>query len=188
MGVLDILEKPLVPNDEKMIWENRKEDFLTNLLARESGWVIDSGGGTRYGISERAHGKDTIIWDLGPEDAKNIYRKEYLHRGEKFFGQTPEALKFMDMEVNIGYKSDLKKIIQTSLNSLLPENQKIEIDGKFGDSTKKAIKIVQENFGSQMLINEMIKNQKQCYRGLEDYSKYGRGWEKRAEYNPIKDD
>ena len=76
MGVLDVLEKPLVPNDEKMIWENRKEDFLTNLLVRESGWVIDSGGGTRYGISERAHGKDTIIWNLGPEDAKNIYRKE----------------------------------------------------------------------------------------------------------------
>ena len=75
MGVLDVLGKPLAPNDEKMIWENRKEDFLTNLIARESGWVIDQGGGTKFGISERAHGKDTIIWNLGPEGAKKNISK-----------------------------------------------------------------------------------------------------------------
>ena len=33
MAILDVIEKPFIPPDEKIIWENRREDFLTNLIA-----------------------------------------------------------------------------------------------------------------------------------------------------------
>ena len=186
MGVLDVLGKPLAPNDEKMIWENRKEDFLTNLIARESGWVIDQGGGTRFGISERAHGKDTIIWNLGPEGAKKIYRKEYLHRGEERFGRTPEALKFMDMEVNMGYENAMG-VAQNALNLLLEPEDQINVDRGYGDITKKAIRKVQNNYSSQDIVNAFKKAQLIYYKGLPDFKNTG-GWITRSEYDPIKED
>ena len=64
-------------------WENRKEDFYSNLIVREGGGkpVRDSGGWTRFGISERAHGKDYVIFNLDEDTAKDIYRKHYTKRG-----------------------------------------------------------------------------------------------------------
>ena len=168
-------------------WENRKEDFYSNLIAREGGGkpVRDSGGWTKFGISEKAHGKDYVIFNLDEDTAKDIYRKHYTKRGEERFGKTPEALKFMDMEVNMGYGNAMK-VAQRALNSLLPENEKITVDGGYGSKTKKAIATIQENFSSQIIINAIKDKQRNYYNFLEDADKYP-GWEARSSYDPIKE-
>ena len=186
MGIFDVMSKPLEADDELLVWEDRKENFLTNLIAREAGWTIDTGGRTKFGISERAHGQDTIIRDLSIEEAKKIYRKEYLHRGEERLGRTPEAIKFMDMEVNMGYNNAMM-VTQRALNELLPDNKKVTADGDYGPKTKKAISTIQENFGSQMFINSIKRQQRLYYDSLPEKDNYP-GWEKRAAYDPIKED
>ena len=170
-------------------WEQTKESFLETMIMhpdREGGGkeVKDTGGHTKWGISKRAH-PDVDIGNLSKEDAKKIYRKEYLHRGEERLGRTHEAFKFMDMEVNMGYKNAMG-VLQGALNSLLPEDKKIDEDGGYGEGTKRAISFVQNNFPSNMIIGAMIVSQKKYYNSLPGRDKYG-GWKKRAEYNPIKD-
>ena len=185
MGVLDVITKPIIPPDEKIIWENRKEDFLTNLIAREAGWVIDQGGKTMYGISERGH-KEVDIENLSIKDAKKIYRDEYMHRGEKRFGKTSEAIKFMDMEVNMGYENAMR-VTQKALNSLLLVEDQIVADSAYGKITQKAIDKVQDKYRSQDIINAMKAAQLSYYQSLPDFHKTG-GWKTRAKYDPIKED
>ena len=185
MGLLDVLEKPLIPSDEKIIWENRKEDFLTNLIAREGGWVIDQGGKTMHGISERGH-KGVDIENLGIEDAKKIYRDEYIHRGEKRFGKTSEAIKFMDMEVNMGYENAMR-VTQKALNTLLSTEDQITADSAYGKVTQTAIDKIQDTYPSQVIINAMKAAQLSYYKSLPDFNKTG-GWITRSEYDPIKED
>ena len=175
---------------DEWYWENRKEAFLENLLKREGKdkWVKDAGGFTRFGISARAHGKENVIWDIDKEKAKEIYRSEYMKKGENLFGRTHEAIKFMDMEVNMGYKSDTKKAVQKALNSLLPEDKQIPVDGNFGNVTKNAIKIVQQSNSSQKIVDALSKYQLEYYASLPDYKTLEKGRKYRASYNPIKED
>tara|TARA_Y100000310_G_scaffold306297_1_gene347302 strand:- start:41 stop:595 length:555 start_codon:yes stop_codon:yes gene_type:complete len=169
---------------DELYWENRKEDFLANLITREGGWVVDQGGKTKYGISERGH-KGVDIANIGIEGAKKIYRTEYLHRGEKRLGKTHEAIKFMDMEVNMGYENAMK-VTQRALNSLLSTKDQITADSSYGDLTKEAIKKVQDNYSSQDIINAMKTAQLSYYQSLPDFHKTG-GWKTRATYDPIKE-
>jgi lysozyme family protein len=175
---------------DEWYWENRKEAFIDNLLAREGGekWHKDAGGFTRFGISQRAHGKEHVIWDVDKEKAKEIYRAKYTKIGEDLFGRTNEAIKFMDMEVNMGYKSDTKKAVQKALNSLLPPNRQIPVDGSIGNATRNAIKTVQQNNSSQKIVDALSKYQLEYYASLPDYKTLERGRKDRASYNPIKED
>ena len=178
--------------EDEWHWENRKEAFLENLLSsgREGGYIYnknDPGGETNFGITKRSY-PNVDIKALDREGAKAIYRRDFTKKGEKFFGHTPEAIKFMDMEVNIGYTPKMKKIVQRALNSLLPEGEKVDVDGKFGKEIGEAIKSVQSNFSSKIIINALTKYQQKYYRGLDDYKYFGKSWEKRAIYDPIKTD
>ena len=178
--------------DDNLHWELRKEAFITNLITpgREGGWVDDPndpGGKTKYGISKGTY-PNVDIKNLTEEDAKSIYRRDYTKKGEDLFGRTNEAIKFMDMEVNMGYKSDTKKVLQKALNSLLPKNKQIPVDGKIGDITKNAIKTVQLFTSSQKIIDTLSKYQLEYYASLPDYKTIEKGRKYRASYNPIKED
>ena len=105
---------------------------------------------------------------------------------EKTFGRTPEALKFMDMEVNMGYKNAMI-VTQRALNELLPENERISADGKYGPKTKSAVASLQKDLGSQLLINSIKRQQRLYYDSLPKKDDYP-GWETRAAYDPIKED
>ena len=89
------------------------------------------------------------------------------------------------MEVNMGYGNAMK-VTQRALNSLLPENKKIAVDGGYGSETKKAIATIQENFSSQIIINAIKDKQANYYNFLEDTDNYP-GWEARSLYDPIKE-
>ena len=171
--------------EDEWYWENRKEDFLTNLIVREGGWVIDQGGKTMHGISERGH-KGVDIENLGIEDAKKIYRDEYIHRGEKRFGKTSEAIKFMDMEVNMGYENAMR-VTQKALNTLLSTEDQITADSSYGKITQTAIDKIQDTYPSKVIINAMKVAQLNYYKNLPDFHKTG-GWITRSKYDPIKED
>ena len=177
---------------EEWYWENRKEAFIANLptVGREGGYVYDKkdpGGETKFGISKRSY-PNVDIKNLSLEGAKAIYRKDYTKIGEDLFGRTNEAIKFMDMEVNMGYKSDTKKAVQKALNSLLPQNRQISVDGNIGKTTRAAIKTVQQNNSSQKIIDALSKYQLEYYASLPDYKRLEKGRKGRASYNPIKED
>ena len=175
-------EQVFVP--DAMEWEESEYQFITGLLKREGGSkrVKDSGGWTRYGISEYAHGDEHVIWDLTEEDAREIYKYEYIKPIVDRVGKNNVAFKISDMNVNIGYPQTVK-IVQKALG--------LEVDGKFGPSTVNALKKAMDKWGEDEVIDILSKTQLSFYDSLrtsnpEKYGKYG-GWDERAEYNPIKE-
>jgi len=169
---------------DEMEWEEREYRWTTGLLEREGGSkrTKDSGGWTRYGISEKAHGSTHVIWDLTEDDARDIYKYEYLRPIVKKVGKNNVAFKIADMNVNIGYPQTVK-LVQQALD--------INIDGKFGKATKTALQEAINGWGEDEVIDALSKVQRNYYDSLrtsnpKKYGKY-KGWDDRANYNPIKD-
>jgi len=175
-------EKVFAPDD--MEWEESKYAFLTGLLQREGGSkrVKDTGGWTRYGISERAHGSEYVIWDLTEDQARSIYEDQYMPDAINRIGRNNVAFKFIDMNVNMGW-GNATFVLQKALG--LPP------DGAFGPKTEKRLQQMIETFGEEEVINKISKAQLSYYDSLRTsnpnkYGKYG-GWDERAAYNPSKE-
>ena len=169
---------------ESMEWEESVNEFLTGLLAREGGGkrVRDTGGWTRYGISEKTHGSEYVIWDLTENEAREIYKEQYIPDSIDRIGKNNVAFKFIDMNVNMGW-GNATSVLQKALG--------IKVDGKFGSSTVTALKKAIDKWGEDEVIDMLSKTQLSFYDSLRtsDQDKYGRygGWDERAKYNPIKE-
>mgnify|MGYP005821638141 FL=1 len=120
--------------------EVRSDEFfeiVNHTLEEEGGYVndpTDKGGETNYGISKRAY-PDLNIFELTEDDAIDIYWKDYWLRGK--CDKVPVKLQaiYFDMCVNFGISGAIK-VLQETANG---KGANIEVDGKIGPNTIKAI-------------------------------------------------
>jgi lysozyme family protein len=168
--------------------------FLEGILVSEGGYVndpVDPGGETNFGISKRMY-PNLNIKTLTEQDAIAIYQKDFLERERFHFGLSNHiTYKLTDIAINAGPHA-AHAILQSALNHVIGKKV-LQVDGllaKDGGNTKKVYEqIIQDpNIGEDKLMNAIIQHQKQYYKALDPklVSKYGKGWENRANYNPIK--
>lgn len=112
------------------------EDYIDELLEEEGGSTItddpsDSGGLTKYGISQKAY-PDLDIEALTEEEAKEIYKRDYWDR--MHLDDVPEHLRrdLFFAGVNMGIRNPLNRALQEAVGA--------GADGIIGPNTIKAIK------------------------------------------------
>ena len=121
--------------------ETRPQEFfeiVNHTLEEEGGYVndpTDKGGETNFGISKRAY-PNLDVFNLTEDDAIDIYWKDYWVRGK--CDKVPSKLQpiYFDMCVNFGISGAIK-VLQATANS---KGANIEVDGRIGPNTIKAIK------------------------------------------------
>lgn len=113
-------------------------DFVIGAEGEFSNDPRDSGGPTKFGISQNAHPKMTIddIKNLKIEDAKKIYFDEYWRGAQCDKLWWPYNIAVFDFAVNCG-PVIARKLLQTALN--------VKTDGMFGPLTIGAL---QADFGT----------------------------------------
>ena len=128
-----------------------KKEVIDRIIQDEGGYVNDpkdSGGATKYGITEkvaRKNGYKGLMRDFPLWMAYDIYSRKYLDRIK--FGAIEQlspriAEELADTSVNMGYIR-AGEFLQESLN-MFNRNGKdyddLKVDGKIGKQTLKALK------------------------------------------------
>ena len=155
------------------------DDFIEGIIEREGGAkiVVDTGGTTKYGISEKGTG-------LSPEEIKaltkrkaiEIYRTHYYEPSK--CNRLPEHLQecFFDSVVNQG-RSRATKILQEASNNKNGKGKYIAVDGRIGINTLKAV----QNLEMERFQAFRIKHYASLAEKRPDkYEKYYYGWYRRA--------
>lgn len=176
--------------------DNFEEFWQNTILKWEGGGryhkvALDSGGGTKWGVSDAADGTedgmidldrdgkgDVLVSDLSEEQAKEIYKKWYLDKIK--FDQLPDGVDtfLADMAVNQGtYKASIA--LQEAIGA--------EPDGIVGSNTLKAV--LSHTDTNKMLFDIAAKRMyyyqtTTAYRALkynnhEDAIKFSKGWSNR---------
>ena len=157
-----------------MFKKDNFEKVIKFTLKWEGGYTIDSGGKTKYGISQKAY-PNIDIKNITLEKAKLIYKKNYWKPLRCDHYDYPLALTIFDMGVNIGIRRTVK-FIQLSCNEFLYEP--IKVDGILGNKTLTAIKYCEKIHPLKFVI--LINNYRyKWYCKLvkkSKYSKYLLGW------------
>ncbi|QDP46258.1 MAG: putative glycosyl hydrolase [Prokaryotic dsDNA virus sp.] len=158
---------------------NKFDDFIEPLIEREGGEkiVVDTGGTTKYGISEKGTGlSPDEIKSLTKRQAIEIYRKHYYVPSK--CDRLPEHLQeaFFDSVVNQGI-SRATKILQTAANHKNHKGSKIAVDGKIGNQTLKAVQNLEsERFRAFRVLHYA----KITLKRPDKFEKYYYGWFRRA--------
>lgn len=123
-------------------------DFIDEIIEREGGEKetndpADSGGRTKFGISENAHPEAWADGDVDRQEAREIYRRVYV-LAEKF-DKLPESL--MHQVVDFGVPSGADKAAR-----LLQQVLGVKVDGDIGPKTLAAI----ENFPEGKLFGTTV--------------------------------
>lgn len=136
----------------------------------------DSGGVTRWGISQRAY-PSLDIANLSLEDAAGIYRNDYFTpiHGFDIVSQRV-ASKLLDIAVNMGRVAAAK---------MLQRAVKIPVDGKIGAITLGAV----NRSDAEALLAELVVHCEAQYYAIVQarpaYDKYLKGWLARARDLPA---
>lgn len=115
---------------------NFEEAFQKTLLNEGtlSNDVNDSGGLTKYGISQQSYPK-LDIRNLTIDDAKKIYKRDYWDICLcDYIKDKTIAMQVFDIAVNMG-TGGVGTVVQKAINSLLPKGQTIGVDGSIGKIT-----------------------------------------------------
>jgi len=141
------------------------------VLANEGGYVSnpnDPGGETKYGITKRQY-PDLDIKNLSPDQAKEIYRRNYW-QFDSIQNQTI-ANKLLDMCVNMGVGSAIR-LVQTAVQ--------VAVDGRYGPQTEAAI----NNASADKILQALRFQSVIRYLDLIDknpkLAEFKRGWLMRA--------
>lgn len=158
---------------------NKFDDFIEPLIEREGGEkiVVDTGGTTKYGISEKGTGlSPDEIKSLTKRQAIEIYRKHYYVPSK--CDRLPEHLQeaFFDSVVNQGI-SRATKILQAAANHKNHKGSKIAVDGRIGNQTLKAVQNLEsERFRAFRVLHYA----KITLKRPDKFEKYYYGWFRRA--------
>lgn len=131
----------------------------------------DHGGATKYGISQRAY-PNVDIRNLTEDQAKAIYKRDYWDRvsGDTLKSQIV-AENIFDTAVNMG-ATTATKLVQMTLD--------IDVDGKFGTGTAKAVNAIDEQeFLAEFTLAKVARYAAICNKDRTQ-SKFLLGWVNRA--------
>ena len=149
---------------------------VAKTLIREGGARLtdnpdDHGGATKYGISQRAY-PNVDIRNLTEDQAKAIYKRDYWDRvaGDAVKSQVV-AENIFDTAVNMGVTT-ATKLVQMTLE--------VNVDGKFGPGTVKAVNAVDEKeFLAEFTLAKVARYAALCNRDRAQ-SRFLLGWINRA--------
>lgn len=125
--------------------------------------IVDSGGLTKWGISQRAYpGVD--IEALTKQDAKDLYQRDYwIASGAQRFAW-PLNLYLFDAAVNQGVTAAIK-MLQDAAGGL-------SIDGRLGRRTQtRVLSIAPQEMAARFMGKRAMR-----YAGTRHFDKYGYGW------------
>lgn len=128
--------------------------------------VTDSGGLTKYGISQKAY-PHLDIKNITLADAKAIYEMDYwarVHAGDLTW---PLNLYVFDCGVNQGTKVAMQ-LLQKALGD-------VAIDGLWGPQTRRSI----ERADASYLAVKFMAKRALRYFGTANFDEYGDGWLRR---------
>ena len=121
--------------------------------------------GTKYGISAMSY-PSLDIRNLGLEDAKAIYKRDYWDRVKA--DELPSGVDHLvfDMSVNHGSKTAVQ---------LLQGAAKANVDGVIGPKTLAAVQVA----NTEALLTELTARRGVHYAGIGSFNRYGLGWMRR---------
>lgn len=158
-------------------------DYVLNNEGGTSDHKNDTGGLTKYGISQNNH-PEVDVKSLTPEKAKDIYKTKYWTDLYEQFKDDKVAVKTFDLAVNAGPKQ-AHTLLQRALNRLLPPQERVNVDGKLGPVTVESINKVDEN----QLLTTLASEQESFYKRLvQKHPSKGSfldGWINRAKKLPT---
>lgn len=136
----------------------------------------DHGGRTSRGITQREYnawcsrkGKPQgDVWKATDADVKSIYKDQYWN---PYCDSLPSGLDycFFDISVNSG-RTQAVRNFQKALG--------VKVDGMMGQVTLNAI----DRAEPEALIRKVIKIRREFYQSLSQFSRYGKGWMRRADH------
>lgn len=150
-------------------------------LQHEGGDTTDTGGRTRYGISQRAYpGED--IDALTVERARELYHRDYwLPLGLDSLADDRVAAKVFDAAVNLGLRAGTR-VAQRACDLT---GQRLTIDGAMGPMTRAALDAV---WPGQMLAALCVEQARHYERLITRdpirFGRFERGWMRRAAWVP----
>ncbi len=164
-------------------------DYVLELEGEFSNHPDDSGGKTKYGITEelaRAAGYEGKMKELTKQQAAEIYREYYwLNYNYDQLAPKAIAIEVFEQAVNCG-PTTANRHLQQSYNLIVPPTEAIATDGVVGPSTLQAVNNCQYPQALLKLLNifqgryyiELVKQN-------QTYKKFIRGWLKRVTLSPT---
>jgi len=145
------------------------------VLDHEGGFTVDSGGPTRFGISQRAH-PDVDVRNLTEESARVIYYKEYWNRMRCYEMPWPLCLVVMDAGVNCG-RHRAGCWLQEALNDVYGFG--LKVDGIIGKRTVNTLPMIKTSTITVSL--KVINHRLTHYLALRRrFPQYLAGWVSRV--------
>lgn len=153
-------------------------DFLKALeitLRHEGGTTVDTGGYTKWGISQKAY-PTLDIKNMTRQQMQEIYRRDYWNKifGDQIKNQEAAAVLF-DYAVNAGVGAAVK-----AAQNVLGFTGK-DIDGGMGPKTLDALNAAGQKFGNKLTEYRIGFYTRLANSDPAKYGKYLAGWIKRAQ-------
>lgn len=157
------------------------EQFITDILAREGGYVddpADRGGATNFGITQAVYedwkGRSVTkeeIRNMPRSDARQIYEAQYVQPWMFAIDWTRIFEHLLDMGVNHGI-GGASRILQRAL--------KVKADGQVGPMTKAAFMDADKSYLPNRLIAERAIYYAQIVESNPTQSRFIEGWIRRC--------
>lgn len=168
-----------------IVMEHNFEKAFEEIILIEKGYVndpLDSGGKTKYGISQKSY-PNLDIRNLDLQTAKKIYHKDYwLVNGLQNILKYEIALELFDTGVNMGV-GIAARFFQEALN-LMNRNQlnfpDLIIDGAIGAKTIAAYKTVDDRILLKVLNGLQFERYKKICLADPSQERFFNGWMKRV--------
>lgn len=169
-------------------------EAIKQVLKNEGGYSnksSDSGGATKYGITEkvaRENGYKGDIRYLPENTAKEIYYNQYwIKSGADKVATISFNIAFLlfDFGVNSGVKNAVKKL-QTAINKIIKNiknKTELKVDGIIGPKTLAEIKYLDENIFFLAYITEILKYYTSLKNSNTGFKANGAGWVNRVANN-----
>jgi lysozyme family protein len=125
--------------------------------------ITDSGGLTKYGVSQKAY-PDLDIKNLSYEEAEAIFVKKYWLEVKAPLLPSPLNIYVVDMAYNAGPRTAMK-LLQKALGN-------VAVDGRWGPRTQAAVMRYDVDELCVLFNSERVRS----YVGMRNYDKYGAGW------------
>lgn len=183
-------------------YSQRYDQFFLYLLENE-GWLsddkLDSGGKTLMGISENNFPQDFHeayhLYEYGlynelKEYVKRFYYKNFYNQYYDLIVDSSLAFKLFDFGVNAGVRKAVKllqKVINENLKKYYNKNNKLKVDGRYGEVTHQKLNLLLnyqysiKNIDNSELpfYHDYIKRIEKFYKSLWNFFRFGKGWMRR---------